>query len=158
MEEAKRDKSFKKSSNCQMLQRSSKKRTGGRPQEQFKSPRNVGWADSEKLWGWKPDCSLQRGVKGAEGVEYSWLFSEKACCERLEKVRWQLEWDGAVEGSLFLLVYIQEAKLDFQIVIWLRLPFQHLLFAMFKILLLVIVFWTWYVLSKHPVKTLLPNS
>ena len=41
MEEAKRDKSFKKSSNCQMLQRSSKKRTGGRPQEQFKSPGNV---------------------------------------------------------------------------------------------------------------------
>ena len=26
-------------------------------------------------------------LKGVEGVEYSWLFSKKACCERLEKVR-----------------------------------------------------------------------
>ena len=132
--------SRKKSSNCQMLQRSSKKRTGGRPQEQFKSPGNVEWTDSEELWGWKPDCSLQWGLKGAAGVEHSWLFSKRACCEGLERARWELEWDGAAEGSLFLLVYIQEAKLDFQIVVWLWLPLQHLLFAMFKILLLVIIF------------------
>lgn len=34
--------SRKKSSNCQMLQKSSKKRTGWHPQEQFKSPESVG--------------------------------------------------------------------------------------------------------------------
>lgn len=54
-----------------------------------------------------------------------------------DKVR--AEWDGATEGSLFL-VYIKQGKLDFQILKWLWLPLQHLLFAVFKILSLVIIF------------------
>lgn len=75
------------------------------------------------------------GVKGAKRMAFVWHSFLWRAGE--DKVR--AEWDGATEGSLFL-VYIKQGKLDFQILKWLWLPLQHLLFAVFKILLLVIIF------------------
>lgn len=60
------------------------------------------------------------------------------------------------EGSLFL-VYVKRGKLDFQIVIWLWLLLHHLPFGMFKICYWWLFFRMLCMVSRLPVKVLLPR-